>query len=422
MAEAALVLAAAGLAVLGVLLVNFARGAYVDRRTALTLLLFVTVFGGLLAGVHRWAPGAVPYLIPLSATLTAVGFVMVYRLDHELAARHSWWIALGAGSAILLISRFHRRGVESLRPYGWVFLSLALSLLVLGVILDLFASGHPGPAEGEWWQWPSAPSYALDDPARLLFVLFLATYLANRHVDMAAGGPVVGRFSLPPLCGLVTMVLAAGVSIGLLLFQNDLAASLLAFGLVPIMLYMATNRPAYLTIGFGVYALGVAGAFLVAPGVREALVVWLRPWENIAGGGNQIVQGLFALGAGGVSGAGPGLGEPYLVPSAATSRVFAVVAEELGLAGSVVVLAAYVLLVATGFGVALRTRDLFRKLLASGLSLLLGLQTLLLVAGIVRLLPPSALSAPFMSYGAAPTITAFALLSLTIRMSHEEDT
>lgn len=419
-AEAALVLAATGLAVLGVLLVNLAKGAHLDGQTGLSLLFFVTVFGGLLAGVHRWAPNAVPYLIPLSAILTAVGFVMVYRLDNDLAGRQGWWIALGGGSALLIIYWFHKKGLDSLRSYEWVPLSAALLLIALGVILDPLILPDAASSVEERRHWLATPSFPLAEPARLLLVVFLAAYLADRHTSLATGGPIIGRFSLPAPRSFITIVVAAAAALGLLVYQHDLAASLLVFALFPIMFYMATNRPVYLAAGFGLYALGMAGAILVDSSLRGSLLLWIRPWDTSAEVGNQIVQGLFAMAAGGASGVGPGLGEPYLVPAAATSHVFAVVAEELGLAGSVVVLAAYVLLVATGFGIAIRTRDLFHKLLAAGLSLLLGLQTILLVAGIVRLLPPSALTAPFMSYGGAATIGAFALLSVVTRLSHEE--
>lgn len=418
-AEAVLVLVTAGLAVLGVLLVNFAEDAYLDRRTALTLLLFVTVFGGLLAVVHRWASGAVPYLIPLAATLTAVGFVMIYRLDHDLAGRQGWWILLGGCSAALILFLLRERGVSFLKPYRWVFLTGALLLPALGAMLPRAAPSYGDLPGSPAWR-PVEATLPLGEIASLLLVIFLASYAADRHVSLAAGGLTVGRIRLPDLRGLIPIGLALIAALGVLVYRNDLGASLLVFGLFPIMFYMAANRPAYLAVGFGAYALGLAGATLAASSLRSLWDAWIRPWGESAEAGLRIVQGLFALGAGSISGAGLGLGEPYLVPDAATSGLPAAVAEELGLAGSIAVLAAYVLLVATGFGVALRARDLFHKLLAAGLSLLVGLQTWLLLAGLVRLLPPGAAGVPFMSYGATATIAAFAFLALLIRISHEE--
>lgn len=419
-AEAVLVLATTGLAVFGVLLVNFAEGTYLDRQTALTILVFVTVFGGLLTAVHRWASGSVPYLIPLAATLTAVGFVMIYRIDHGLAGLQSWWLMLSAGLAALMLFKLRKGGVGSLKPYGWVFLAAAVLLLAVPAIPAVAPPLHGDPTNESTWRWLTDIVFPTGGIVRLLLVIFLAAYLADRQGALTTGSRSLGRFRLPELGGLVPIGLACTAAFAVLVYERDLGASLLLFGLFPIMFYMATNRPAYLTVGFGVYALGLAAAALLAPGVRGSLRAWLRPWADDTEVGSQIVQSLFALAAGSISGTGPGLGEPDLVPAAATSHVFAAVAEELGLAGSVVVLAAYVLLVATGFGIALRARDPFRKLLASGLSLLLGLQTLLLLAGLVRVLPPSAMMAPFMSYGGASSIGAFVLLALLARVSHEE--
>ena len=421
-AEAVMVLATTGLAVFGVLLVNFAQGTYVDMQAALTALVFVTVFGGLLTAMHRWAPGSVPYLIPLAATLTAVGFVMIYRLDHDLAGQQSWWMVLSAGLAAFSLFRLRKRGLTSLRSFGWVCLAAAVLLLALPAIPTLAPPLHGTSSNGAASRWLSEIVFPPGEIARLLLVVFLASYLADRQNALTTESWYIGRFRLPILDGLVPVGSACIVALGVLVYENDLGASLLLFGLFPIMFYMATNRPAYLTVGFGVYSLGLAGAALLAPGVRGSLAAWLRPWTDETEVGSQTVQSLFALAAGSLSGTGPGLGEPDLVPAAATSHLFAAVAEELGLAGSVAVLAAYVLLLTTGFGIALRARDPFSKLLASGLSLLLGLQTLLLVAGLVRLLPPSGIMAPFMSYGGASSVGAFAWLALLARISHEERT
>ncbi len=152
------------------------------------------------------------------------------------------------------------------------------------------------------------------------------------------------------------------------------------------------------------------------------MAAWLDPFADYTDTGYQVAQGLFALGTGSLSGSGLGLGRPDLIPAAATDFIFAAVAEELGLAGSVVVIAAYALLVATGFGISLRSRDLFRKLLGAGLSFVLGLQTILILAGVTRLMPVTGITLPFMSYGGSSLLSNFLLLAMLARISHEERT
>ena len=114
------------------------------------------------------------------------------------------------------------------------------------------------------------------------------------------------------------------------------------------------------------------------------------------------------------------MGQPNLIPAAATDFVFAAVAEEMGLAGSVAVLAAFELLIAAGFGIALRARDLFRKLLAAGLTLVFGVQTILILAGVMRLFPVTGITLPFMSYGGSSLMANMVLLALLARISHGE--
>ncbi|MDE0169036.1 MAG: FtsW/RodA/SpoVE family cell cycle protein [bacterium] len=426
-AEAVLVLAAAALAAFGVLLVNFARGVNLNADTPVTLLVFITVFGGLLAAVRSWAPRSVPFLIPLAATLTAVGFVILYRLDHHLAGVQRWWLLSNAGLAALWLFSVRTRGIRSLARHRYVLLAVAAvlaSLPLIPAVEGLPVQGLPINGSRLWveWYWGVRIRFQSGEVARLLLVVFLASFLSEHQTALSAAGRTAGRFRLPQPRGLLPAGVAWIASLGILLYLRDLGASLLLAGVVLTMLYIATNRPSYLATGAGLVVTGVLVAYFVVGHVGDRIDAWFDPWANLDGAGLQTVQGLFALAAGSLSGTGLGLGEPDLIPAATTGFVFAAAGEELGLAGSVVVLAAYALLVATGFGIALRARDLFRKLLAAGLSLTLGLQTLLVVAGVLRILPVTGMTAPFMSAGGSSTVAGFLLLALLARTSHEERT
>ena len=426
-AEAVLVLASAGLAAFGVLLVNFAQGAHLNADTVLTLVVFVVVFGGLLAAVSWWAPRSVPFLIPLAATLTAVGFVIVYRLDRGLAGAQGWWLLSSAGLAALWLLSARGKGVRPLARHRYVFLAASIALAALPLIPPI----GPIPLHGLqingsrlWIEWDRGVRLLLQpgEVARVLLVVFLASFISEHQAALSVAGRTAGRFRLPQPRGLAPVGVAWIASVGVLVYMRDLGASLLVFGVFLIMLYMGTNRPSYLATGSGLFVTGVAITYILAAHVRDRIDAWLDPWTNLEGTGHQIVQGLFALGAGSLSGTGLGLGEPDLVPAAATGHVFAASAEELGLAGSVVVLAAHALLVGVGFGIALRARDLFQKLLAAGLSSMLGLQTVLVVSGVIRLLPVTGLATPFMSSGGSSTVAGFLLVAILARISHEERT
>jgi len=207
-----------------------------------------------------------------------------------------------------------------------------------------------------------------------------------------------------------------------LIYQRDLGASLLLFALFVGMLYAATGRGFYL--GTGLFLVTIAGgaAYAMFDHVRVRISAWIHPFADYTGAGYQTAQGLFAMGSGSLTGSGVGLGRPDLIPAATTDFIFAAVAEELGLAGSVAIIVAYAFLVTVGFGIALRSRDRFRKYLAAGLTILIGVQSFLIIAGIVRLFPITGITLPFMSYGGSSLLASALIVALLGRISHEEQT
>ena len=167
---------------------------------------------------------------------------------------------------------------------------------------------------------------------------------------------------------------------------------------------------------------GAVMSWVMFDHVQRRVEAWLRPFQVYDDAGFQISQGLFALGTGSLSGSGPGLGRPYLIPNATTDFMFAAVGEEFGLAGSVAVLAAFALLAAVGFGIALRARERYRKLLAGGLAFVIGLQAMLIIGGVLRVLPLTGITLPFMSYGGSSLLGNMLGVAVLLRISHEERT
>ncbi len=423
LAETVLTAAAAGLAGFGTALVNFANGGGIDAQTALAFLVFAIAFGSLLAAVRLWAPATVAFLVPLAATLAAVGFVLVYRLDRDLAALQRWWLLIGAGGACLLLYALQSGGLRILRRYRWPLAAAALAAWAA----PLLPAGGPLPLQGRevngsrlWVEWNAGLTarFQPGEIAKLLLVVFLATWLAENQTLLAGGG----RRGLPQPLPAGLAAAGGAAAVGLLAFWRDAGAAALLLAIFALMLYMAADRPFYPAAGAGLFGLGAVLFYFTLPRFRMRIDGWLNPWADFAGSGYQTAQGMFALGEGSLSGAGLGLGRPDLIPAAATDYVFAALAEETGLAGTMVIIAAFGLLTAGGFGIALRARDLFRKMLAAGLSLGLGLQAFLSLAGVLRLAPATALPAPFMSYGGASLLANFLLIALLIRISHEERT
>lgn len=424
--EAALIIAASFLAAFGVTLVNFARGGSVDVQTSLTFLVFLITFGGLQVAVRTWAPRATPLLLAPIVALTAIGFLEVYRLDVVRAGLQRWWLLIGAGLAVLVLALLSKPGTSVLRRYRNLILVISIALLLLPNLSSDWAFPLKGLEVNGSRLWVvlelgfTQMQFQPAELAKLGLVTFVAAYLADHQRALREAHRQVGPLRFPEPRQLIPLLAAWGVSVVILVWQRDLGASLLLFAGFVLLLYAATGATGYLAAGGLLALVGGVASFVMFDHVQRRVVAWIAPFENYQDEGFQIAQGLFALGSGSLAGAGPGLGRPDLIPNASTDFIFAAVGEELGFAGSVAVIALFALVVSVGLGIAFRSRDTFRKLLAAGLTFIFGIQVFLIIGGILRILPLTGITLPFMSYGGSALVGNLVLIALLLRISHEE--
>lgn len=425
-AEAGLIVAAALLASIGVAIVEFTNGDWLDAQVALTFLAFAGSFGGIHLATVRWAPGASSLLVPIAAFLTSVGFIEIYRLDSHLAALQRWSLLVAAAVGGLVLWSLRDSGVAVLRRYRYVLLALGIGFLLLPLLPDTWPI-HGATVNGSrLWVRVDVPgtsrilSFQPGEIAKVLITIFLASYLAERAEAMSLVGRKLGPLRVPEPRHLGPVFVAAGVAFLVLIYQRDLGASLLLFGVFVAMLYVATGRSFYVITGGFLALMAGLVAYSSFAHVQRRIDAWLDPFAYFQDAGYQTIQGLFAMGSGALTGSGIGLGRPDLIPAAPTDFIFAAVAEEMGLAGSLAVLAGFGLLLAVGFGIALRSRDRFRKYLAGGLTIVLGLQAFIILAGVLRILPITGLTLPFMSYGGSSLVANMVIIALLLRVSHEE--
>jgi cell division protein FtsW (lipid II flippase) len=199
--------------------------------------------------------------------------------------------------------------------------------------------------------------------------------------------------------------------------EHDLGMSLLYFFLFITLLFVATGRRRYPGGGLALFALAAVTTYRSSPVLNERVKVWLNPWKTAQGTGYQIVQAMFAFGAGGTVGTGLALGSPTRIPAVQTDFVFAAIGEEMGLVGTLAFLTAFLLIVGVGMRVAVRADNDFDKLLAVGAAVIFGLQTFIIVSGVIRLLPLTGITLPFVSYGGSSLLTNYILLALLLRVS-----
>lgn len=411
--ELLLLLLVALLATGGYLLTLLGERADLTSSLAPRLGLVLLMLLGAHLAVRRLAPQADPTLLPIAALLDGLGFIFVARLDRELAAAQTVWtgVAIVVFVVTLAVVRESRR-LQQFR-YTFAFLGVAALLLPIVPVLGREVNG------ARLWIRLGSLNFQPGEAAKVLLVIFLAAYLVEKRELLAIATRRVGQIMLPDPRHLGPVLLAWAVSLVILVLEKDLGSSLLFFAIFVVLLYLATGRGAYLGIGAVLFVAGAGVAHQVFEHVATRVSTWLNPWPVAQDQGFQLVQSLYALGWGGFAGTGFGLGFPEKIPNAATDFVFAAVGEELGMLGAMGVLLAYLLLVGSGFRIAARTRRPFPKLLAAGLTTIVGIQTFIILGGVTRVIPLTGITLPFMSYGGSSLLANFALLAVLMRISDE---
>ena len=392
-----------------------------DAEIPANVLPFLGFVLGLLVAAHfavrRLAPDADGILLPLAALLNGIGYVFIVRLDEaqseggRLAGLQSMWTAIGIGAFIATLW-FVRRS-RSLERYRYTFAAIGLVLLLLPLLPGL---GRTINGSRIWISIGPA-NFQPGEAAKIVLALFFAGYLVERRELLALSTFRLGPLHLPDPKHLGPILMAWGVSLAVMTLQKDLGSSLLFFVLFVVMLWVATGRTTYLTLGGTLFLAGAALAYSQFSHVRDRVAIWLDPWPVANDAGYQIVEASFALADGGIAGTGLALGTPTRIPEVETDFIFAAIGEELGLLGATAVLCAFLLMVGAGLRIALRADSAFDTLLAAGLTTLLGVQTFIIIGGITRTLPLTGVTLPFVSYGGSSLVMNYVLLALLLRIS-----
>jgi len=387
-------------------------------------LTYGGIFLGLCFAAHlvlRWRlKNADPYLFPLVTVLACFGLVMIYRIDDELARQQAQWFVIGLGLfAATIVGLSDYRVLERYRYL------IALGGIVLLVLPRAFA-----PTNGAYLSIRLGPlSVQPAEFAKIAIVVFLASYLRDTRQVLVLGARRFLFVTLPPLKHFGPVLVIWGAAMVLLFFIQDIGSSVMFYGGFLAILYVATNRLSFPVIGLALFAAGSYLLYQVRPTIEGRVAAWRDPFDpelfdpERIGGSYQLAQSLFAQADGGLLGQGFGQsvldlqGGGTLLPAPQTDFIYAVIVNELGLAGGLALLLVYLLVVQRGFKVAMLARDSFSKLLAAGLTSVFALQVFVIVGGVTKLIPLTGVTLPFVSYGGSSIMANFILLALLLLVS-----
>jgi cell division protein FtsW (lipid II flippase) len=408
---------------LGFASVYIARQDVVSAGSLSYALFFFALYLAAHVVARLTVPQADPYLLPMAALLTAIGITEIYRLDPDNAFRQGLWIIVGVaafGGTLLALRHDYRR----LESYKYIFGLTAIGLLVLPALPVIGQSVNGA----RLWVHVGGIQFQPGELAKIMLIVFLAGYLREKREVLAQGrlkdfGPLLAIW---------------GAAMLVLVETNDLGSALLYFGIFLAVLYVATARLWPVAVGGGLFLAGATTVYYFVQRVETRVTIWLHPWTEhkvyCAKSGTrlfrqecdsyQLVRSLYSIANGGFGGEGLGKGTfanangTELLPYLHTDFIYSALAQELGLVGAAALLLVFMLFCLRGFRIALLAQDGFSKLLALGLTFGFALQTFIIVGGILRLIPLTGITLPFVSYGGSSVVANFVLLAGLLLVSH----
>ena len=387
--------------------------------------LAAVVAGGAAArvAIKRWAPNSNELLLGIVGLLIGIGWVFVARVDARLASEQAVAVLLGFAAIVGSLAAARRLDWFLSRPGACGL--IAAALLAVGSFsggADVSAGAYEPPR-----QWLDLGTLLSVQPYGLAKIVAVVA-----ACGLTATAP---RWLGPRLTPHRHAAGASAAAVGawaLLIIGADLASSVIIFAAAWLPLWLdgddlvgsdvptmpRSTRARALNGVLVTYAIGVGVLVTVYDRLSAQAHYWLNPWIDAEGAA--VVDAAFAISAGGISGVGPGLGAPQHLPEAHSEFIFAVIAEELGILGGAALLAAFILLVGIGAGIAQRAHRIHR-LLATAATSIIGLQALFTVAGVLRLLPHTVGALPFVAYGPLAMVGNCMAVGLLLAISDASD-
>lgn len=330
-----------------------------------------------------------PLIMAMTNFLCSVGIVILYTVSPERGVRQTNFYVLGV-AAMLVISLIVSR-VRKFRGLAWLAMLLGIAALVMPLVFGEWNNGAKN-----WVELPVLGSFQPSELVKLSLVLAMAYYFSAHRTVLQ----------------MMPAILFAGACLLLLMLQRDLGTALIYYATTLVMFYVACGNVPLTTLGLAGGAGAAVLGYRMFAHVKVRVAMWRNPWSDPLDKGYQIIQALLAIGSGGLFGLGLGQGTPEKIPAYYNDFIFAVVCEQLGLVFGLLLIAAYVLLVLRGVTVISRSRTSMHMLLGCGVLAMLAIQTFMIVGGVIKMLPLTGVTMPFLSYGGSSLLSCLMMVGI----------
>jgi len=350
------------------------------------------------------------YLLVIAVLITACGLLSIYSSSYQkegalgkiIFERQLLWAALGI-ALFMSISHFHYRRLWDLTYFIYAcMLALLLLVLVLGIVR----------LGAQRWLKFAGFNFQPSELSKLFILIFLARYFSGK-----SAGNIYGQSEKMGIWrALVLPFIFVAIPMSLIIEQPDLGSGIMILLIFIAIVYLAGVRQKYIVLLLLVMGLSIPVFWhFLRDYQKERVMVFLNPNIDPLGAGYTVIQSKIAIGSGGILGKGWLAGtqsQLRFLPESHTDFIFATFTEEWGFLGSSVLLVLYYLIIRQGLEIAKRTTDSFGRLLALGISLMLGMQILINVAMNMGMAPIVGLPLPLMSYGGSSIIVTYAALAI----------
>lgn len=368
------------------LIFNIANISATDFYTYLTILVVIVLSTILTPKITK----ADNILLMIVNMLFAIGVAMIYRLDPSYGKRQLQFYLIGI---VLFFLTFFILKVFNF----WSNISLFYVVISIGLFMATLVFGsYIGGAKN--WIIIGPITIQPSEFIKVPLAFFVASFYSRYN-----------EISMKPF-GRYYMNIIIYVFIGFLFLQKDLGTALIFFGLMILAQFVYEKDRVLITINILAMILGSVLAYFMFGHVRIRVATWLDPWSDINATGYQITQALFATASGGLFGTGIGLGHPDFIPVAESDFIFSAISEEMGVFMGLAVILLFMILVYRAFKISLTQQDKFFSILAFCIGVLFAFQTFIILGGVLKLIPLTGVTLPFISQGGSSMLSGFILL------------
>ncbi|WP_231701783.1 FtsW/RodA/SpoVE family cell cycle protein [Crassaminicella thermophila] len=335
------------------------------------------------------------YIFLIMAMLVSIGIIMIYRIDPSYGFKQITWFGIGIATFFFFYAM--TKNIKGFEKWCEFYVGISMALFLFTLVFGVKIKGATN------WIKIGGFSFQPAELIKILFVFFLASYYVQKE----------------KIKNTYIFIGIVYTYIGFLFIQRDLGTAMIFYFVFMTIFYIFEEDRKLIYYNLvGAFVIAVLSYFFINH-VKIRIVTWLNPWPYIDNKGYQITQSLFAIASGGFFGTGIGLGHPEFIPEVHTDFIFSAICEEMGIFGGIGVIMLFLILVYRGFKIALNQHNRFFKIIALGMTAMLGFQAFIIIAGVIKMIPLTGVTLPFVSYGGSSLVSSFAALGI-LQVASEE--